>query len=277
MGSRRKMKLVAIIFVMTLLCELDAFANKETANYSTPQDPHHSGLLSSINVGVRYSSLLQNRGIILYRDFQIDPVLGLFFLDDRIEYLGDSIGFRDFIWQDRIRLRSRLVSISDDPLFPSHGSIKNSSPDRPETYEWSNTVEFFIPGYNESYLSEIDLTYAKDIAKTMGNFLELQAKIKLFEFRVPMFSTKIEPNIFSSIGWGDKAHNKFFYGPSSDSSGFNNVAFGIWFALPEEADRFYPIIQIKHFRVLDEYKNSEFAKDRSDGWLFSFIATYGFL
>lgn len=84
------------------------------------KDPHNKGLISSLNLGIRYSSLLQQRGIILYKDFQIDPVVGVFFLDDRLEFLGDSIGYRDFINEKSIRLRTRLVSLTDKPLFPSH-------------------------------------------------------------------------------------------------------------------------------------------------------------
>ena len=42
------------------------------------KDPHHKGFLSSLNLGFRYSSVLQNRGIILYRGFQIDPDFPVF-------------------------------------------------------------------------------------------------------------------------------------------------------------------------------------------------------
>jgi hypothetical protein len=240
-------------------------------------DPHHHGLLSSVNLGIRYSSVLENRGVIFYRDFQIDPVLGLFFLDDRVEFLGDSIGFRDFVVKDWLRLRTRFVSITDKPLFPSIDSIRNGSPQRPDTYEWSNSAEIFIPGYNSRYLAEIDITYAKDISANHGNYLELQSKIKLTDFRIPKVGTKVEPNFFSSIGWGDGALNQYYYGPSADSAGLNNVAYGLWFAFPEEADRYYPIIQIRHFEAIGQSGRGEYAVGRNEGWLLSFIATYGVL
>ncbi len=76
---------------------------------------------------------------------------------------------------------------------------------------------------------------------------------------------------------GDSAHNQYFYGPNINSSGFNNFSYGFWFAFPEEADRFYPIIQIKHFEAISDFKISDYAKDRNEGWLFSFIATTGIL
>ena len=53
------------------------------------------------------------------------------------------------------------------------------------------------------------------------------------------------------------------------------MSYGIWFAFPEEADRFYPIIQIKHFQALGKFKDGDFSTGRSDSWLFSFIATVG--
>lgn len=237
--------------------------------------PHHKGLLSSVNLGIRYSSLLQNRGVILYDDFQIDPVLGVFFFDDRVEFLGDSLGFRDFIYKDQLRFRTRLVSITDQPLFPAHESLKANSPHRKETYEWSNQLELFLPGYNENYFAEIDLGLNKDLSAHKGTYIELQTKIKLLEFRPPKVETLIEPNMLLTFGWGDSAHNQYLYGPSANTDEFNNFSYGLWFAFPEEADRNYPIIQIKHFEVIGDSKNAEFAKDRNSGWVISFIATGG--
>lgn len=241
------------------------------------KDPHHKGTISSLNLGFRYSSVLQNRGVLLYRDFQLDPVVAVFLFDDRLEFLGDSIGYRDFVFNDQVRLRSRLLSITDKPLFPAYESIWSGMPSRTDTYEWSNRAEFFLPGYNESYFAEVDLGFAKDLSAHHGYYLDLQAKVKLFEFRIPRSEIKIEPNFYTSIGWGDAAHNQYFYGPSASASGFNNLSYGLWFAFIEEADRFYPIVQITHFQVLGGNKNAEFAINKNEGWLFSFIATYGVL
>jgi hypothetical protein len=171
-----------------------------------------------------------------------------------------------------------LVSISDRPLFPAHESIWNGSPDRPDTYEWNTRAEVFLPGYDDHYAGELDFGYAKDISQTHGNYFDLQSKVKLFQFRIPKVQTKIEPNFYASIGWGDAHHNQYFYGPSADQGGFNNLSYGLWFAFPEEADRFYPIIQMTHFEVLgSKNKSAEFSVGRNEGWLFSLIATEGLL
>ena len=243
----------------------------------TNQGPHHEGFLSSLNLGIRYSSQYVNRGVVFYPGFQIDPVVAAFFFDDRLEFLGDSVGYRDFIAGNWLRLRSKLVSITDQPLFPSRDSLKSGYPHRPSTDEWSSSVEFFLPAYDQTYHAEIDLTYSKDISKHFGNYFELQSKVKLFDFTIPNFGIKIEPNFLSTLGFGDAAHNVYFYGPSANASGFNHLDLGLWLAFPKEADRYYPIIQFKHFQTLGKFKDAEYAFSKSEGWLLSFIATLGVL
>ena len=239
--------------------------------------PKHEGIVSSLNIGLRYSSTLQNRGVIYYDDFQIDPVVGIFFVDDQVEFLGDSLGFKKFIAKDWLRIRSKFTSLTDKPLFPARKSLKEKFYHRKDTYEWSNHLEFFLPGYNDNYWGEIDLTYAKDISAHQGNYFEILSKFKLFTFVVPKIEIKIEPNLFASLGWGDGLHNRYFYGPSAYNSGLNNLSYGLWFAFPDESDRYFPIIQLKHFQTLGINKNADYARDYNEGWLFSFIATYGVL
>lgn len=258
-----KRHIAALIVIWTLTA---------TANVS----PHH-GTLSSINLGARYSSILQNRGVIQYRDFQLDPVVAFFFFDDKLEFLGDSIGYRDFIFNDQIRLRSRIVSISANPLFPNYESSHAATPERPDTYEWSNRLEIFLPGYSDRYMAEIDLGIAKDLSAHHGTYFDLQAKYKLFDFQALPTKIKIEPNLFAAAGWGDLDHNRYFYGPTADAEGLNNFSYGLWFAFPDEADRFYPIIQVTHFETLGTNRMAQYAQNNSDGWLVSFIATYGVL
>ena len=88
----------------------------------------------------------------------------------------------------------------------------------------------------------------------------------------------IEPNLAASLGWGDQEQNRYFYGPSAAGSSISNASYGLWFVFPEEADRNYPIIQLQHFEVLgDSNRRAEYARGHGEGWLFSFIATYGVL
>ena len=235
--------------------------------------PHHKGVLSSINLGARFSSVLAKRGVIFYEGFQLDPVLGLFFFDDRVEFLGDSLGFRDYLHKDKIRWRTKVAKISDNPLFPAKRSLRLVSPDRPDSYEWSNGLEFYFPSYSDRYLGQANLTYAKDISKHHGDYLELEMRAKIFSTSV--LGTILEPNLAGSLGWGSAAHNKYFYG--LEKSDWNNLSYGFWVAFPNEADRYYPILQLMRFSTLGDNRNAPLAMGRNDGFLFSFIATFGIL
>ncbi len=245
--------------------------------WSGETQPHHHGTLSSLNLGIRYSSLLESRGLVLYRDFQIDPVLGVFLFDDRLEFLGDSISYRDFVVGDSLRLRGQLATITDSTFFPSTNSVKDGLVHRPDTYEARLNAELFLPGYNENYKAEIDLSYAKDLSAHFGQYIDFQSKIKMFDYRIPFFKAKIEPQLLTSVGWGDNAHNRYLYGEGANSDSFNNLSYGVWFAFPEQADRYYPIVQIKHFEVIGASRSGAYALGKSEGWLISFIATDGIL
>ena len=261
--------------IFFLVLGLTCFAQAQSAESTS--EVHHLGLLSSVNLGIRYSSVLQNRGVILYSGYQIDPILAIFGFDDRLEFLGDSIGYRTWLVKDRWRLRGRVVSISDQALFPSSDSIRANFVHRPDSYELETSSELFLGNYNEDYFTEIDFRYAKDVSIHRGNYLEIQTKIKIFDFRLPKYNTKIEPNFFASLGYGDGAEHQYFYGPSASSAGLDNLIYGIWFAFPEQADRYYPIVAIRHFQVLGSNANAEYANGKNEGWLFSFIATFGVL
>ncbi len=235
--------------------------------------PHHSGTFSSLNLGVRFSSIYQKRGVIIYRDFQIDPVISLFFFDDQLAFLGDSIDYQKFIFNDQIRFRTKISVIGDDPLFPDYESVRVGNVNRETTYEWSNGIDFYIPGYNSDYLGEFEFTWSKDLKAHSGNHLNLIGKAKLFDF--DLLSTKLEPNLVASVGYADRAHNQYLYGPSANEIGFTDYTFGFWLALPGLADRHYPIVQLVRFGVLGEKnRQGDYATGKNEGYLLSFIASY---
>ncbi|MBC7464360.1 MAG: hypothetical protein H7256_00065 [Bdellovibrio sp.] len=242
-------------------------------NQSANAKAHHTGTLSGVTIGARYSSLFEKRGVIFYNDFQIDPAITLFMFDDRLEFWGDTLSYRDFVYEDKIRLRGRVSSISDNPLFPAHDSVRSNQPDRPNTFEFSTAAEFFFPGYNDNYQWELDLTYSKDFSRHYGNYAEALGKIKLTEFYWPLVNKKIEPNLVLGAGIGDKAHNKYYYGPNDEATSMTDYAAGIWLAFPDEADRFFPIIQVMYFAVNGDHRNAQYAKNNNQGYLASFIYT----
>lgn len=236
------------------------------------KDPHAKGTLSSLNAGILFESLIEKRGVIFYRDFQVDPGLTAFFFDDRLEFLDDSLTYRDFVYGKSVRLRTKIAYVSDRPFFPAYGSVSDSPPLRTPTYEWSNSVEIFLPAYDDDYRIEIDLTESKDVAVSQGNEFEVLTKLKLFSGN--LFGTTLEPNLVLGAGWGDTPMNAYFYGPNAGPTGINHFDYGFWLALPELSDRYYPIVQVMHFQTLgDANRAGTFAVNRNEGFLFSFIAS----
>lgn len=237
-----------------------------------------SAAVSGFKVGARFYSIWENRGVIQYHDFQLLPIVALFMYEDRLEIVPSYISYRDYIYSDRIRFRTRLQTVNDNPVFPKHDSIKDIYPDRESTYEWVNRLEFFIPAYNENYIAEIDLAIHKDLKAHHGLYTELMGKLKLFTFENTFLKeSTVEPNLYFSLGHGDKRHNEYFYG-ATNSDGVNNLAYGLWFNFLDLADRNNPALIIKHFEVLgDKNKNAPLARNHNKGWAAVFTYTHDFL
>ena len=259
-------KILFVVFAVTLSCPIVSWAKL----------PHY-GTLSGISAGLVYANLLERRGVVEYRDFQAIPSISFFFFDDRLEVLEDSVSYRDFIYQNKIRFRTRLASISDKPFFPNYSSVREGMPDRPSSWEWQNGFEFFFPAYDETYISELDVTYSKDISIHHGDYFDIVAKFRLGSFNFPVLNYKAEPNFVVTAGAGDSRHNQYFYGPSDTSTGINNASVGFWVAFPEEADRWYPVIELMAFQTVGDHGHAEYSEGRNRGVLFAFIATTGLL
>lgn len=259
-----------IYFLLVLFFSLNVLADYVPTN--------KWGNLSGVKIGARFSSIWESRGIVQYNDFQLLPIVAVFAFEDRVEFLTSSISYRDFIYEDKVRFRTRLQAISDNPIFPKHESIQEIYPDREDSFEWVNRLEFFIPGYNEHYLGELDLALHKDLKAHNGLYTELMGKLKLFTFQNEFIRRSIvEPNFYFSLGYGDKRHNEYYYG-AVDSTGVNNLAYGLWFNFTDLADRNNPVITIKHFEVLgDKNKNGALARDRDSGYSLMFVYTYDLL
>lgn len=245
--------------------------------WAAKPQPLRKGILSTASIGARSSSLLTHRGVITYDDFQVSPFLVLIFFDEKVEYLGDSIGFRDFIAGDYLRFRTRLQYVSDTPFLPRNKNIEARGTNREDTYEWSNGLELFVPGYGKNYLAELSLMHFKDIKIHRGEFIEFQSKIKLFDFKTGFSKARLEPNFVYTTGWGDRRHNDYAYG-SKKSTGSNTYnSYGLWVAIPEVVDRYYPNLQLTYFETSKSHRDGSFAKKRDQGVLFSFIASFSVL
>lgn len=234
--------------------------------------------VSGVKIGAKFFSTWQSRGVIQYNDYQLLPVIAVFMFEDRFEFLTSSISYRDFIYEDKIRFRTRLQAIADNPIFPKHDSIADIYPDREDSWEWVNRLEFFLPAYSDAFISEIDFGIHKDLKAHNGIYAELMTKFKLFTFENTLVKKSIvEPDLFVSVGYGDKRHNEYYYG-AQDSEGINNLAYGLWFNFLDLADRNNPVITLQHFEVLgDKNKNAPLARNRNAGYLATFTFTHDLL
>ena len=235
--------------------------------------PQNKGNLSSVYIGTNNSALKDFRGVITYNQIQIEPFIVLFFLDDHLQFLDDSISYNDFLLKDFLRLRTRIDYIYDTPIFPVNDDLLNKLPHRKNSFEWINSIELFFPSYS-NYLAELDLNFAKDINVTWGSYIELVFKIKLFEFKILKI---VEPNFFFSVGWGDSRNNSYWYGNDDKKSGFNNFSSGIILNLPEDYDRSFPFLGLYYFETIGEHKFKEYSTGRNKGWNLNFGLAIDFL
>lgn len=220
---------------------------------------------------------MTHRGVVTYADFQVSPFLVLIFFDEKVEFLGDSLGFRDFIAGDYLRFRTRVQYLSDTPSLPRNEIIERKGTNRDDTYEWANGLELFLPGYGKNYRTELSLTHYKDVKAHRGEFFEFQGKIKLFDFKTSLSKARLEPNFVYTTGIGDKRHNAYTYGTGGGAGGQTYHSYGLWLAIPEAVDRYYPNVQLTYFETSSSQSDGVFAKDRDKGVLFSFIASFSLL
>jgi hypothetical protein len=260
---------------MRLLLTLTLFLSSvnslaETTELFKPSNKWKS--VSAVKLGARFYSIWESRGVVQYADYQLLPFAAVFMFEDDLEFLPSYISYRHFLYEDKIRFRTRLQKISDNPILPKHESIESIYPDREDSSEWVNRLELFFPSY-ANYKGEIDLGIHNDLQAHHGVYVELMGKLQLLTFENTFLKkTTIEPNLFFSLGYGDKRHNEYYYG-AVDSDGLNNISYGLWFNALSVADRNNPTITIKRFEVLgDKNKNGLLARDRNEGY--SFIFTY---
>ena len=150
----------------------------------------------------------------------------------------------------------------------SRANLKKNSPHRKTSYEWSNRIELYLPSYHQKYLGELDFEYGHDLFTHHGNYFAIESKIKLFTINA------FEPNLFLSLGSGDKNNNHYYYGTESKSFGLTNFSTGINVLVPEFIDRYYCMTKLNYFTVVGEQnRNATFAKNNGHGFLFTFTMT----
>ncbi len=227
-----------------------------------------SFLIRDINLGLQYSSLIENRGVIIYRDFQLDPIIDFKFINENWEFVGDAISFKNFLISDQLMVRSRLVAIHNGPFFPVNTTIKNKFPLRKQSFEWSNRLEYYFPTYHQNYIGELALEYDRDLITYHGNYAAVEGQLKLFTFKL------LEPNLFVTLGAGDMKNNNYYYGKGSHRFGITDFSTGVNLQIPEFVDRFYTLAKFYYFKVLgNQNQNAQFAINQNASFAFSLTLT----
>ena len=226
----------------------------------------------SIKIGIKAQSQTDSRGVILDRNAQVMPGIAGYFFNNQLEVLPTAISYFHYIDEPNLRFRYRLYQVTDKSVIRLQNKNTDDYVHRPNSTEAQIRLESFLGGNDENYIAEFDLSYAKDISAHWGDYLELLFKFKLETYKLEKYKLTLEPNFYASVGWGTSSHNQYFYGPSASQDNINNYAYGIWLAIPNRADRYYPIVLLKKFGVIgSQNSQSEYAKNHNDGVSLSFI------
>lgn len=260
-----------VIIIILILSHFNA-AKIQAANSDFELKEFNSCSFCSLKHGFRLLSLTDYRGITVDPNPQIMPGIAAYFYNNQLEILPMAVNYYHYTNEPYIRFRYRLYQVTDKPVIKIQNQDTTSYFRRENTFEAQFRVETFWGGNSDDYVAEVSLSYSKDMKNNWGDYLELLTKFKLESFLLDKPKVNLEPNFFASIGWGSRSQNQYIYGPEANTNGFNNIAYGLWLAIPNRADRYYPIILIKRFETLQsKFKNADYAKDHNNGVAISLL------
>jgi len=261
-------KIILISLCLYLIHPIKALASSE--NFELKE--FNSCSFCSFKIGFKLQSLTDHRGVITEPNAQVMPGVAAYFFNDQLEVIPTSLSFFHYIDEPNIRFRYRLYQITDKPMVKLQSQDTSSYIHRENTIEAQFRIETFWGGNSDDYVAEFDLAYSKDIKTHWGDYFEILTKFKLESFVLSEYNLVLEPNFFASLGWGNSSHNQYVYGPQAQQSTFNNYAYGLWLAIPNRADRYYPIVMIKHFQTMNsDLKQADYARGHDSGIAASLI------
>lgn len=212
------------------------------------------------NVGLMYSSLMESRGVILYDDFQLTPVIAFNIYNDHLSFAGNALEYKNELIEHVLQYRGRIYPNSDQPFFPARQRTINRFHHRPTSLENSHRLEYYFVNNTDNYKGSLALEYDLDLNSYHGNTIKIESLLKFATLK------KTELNVYISLGAGDLKNNQYWYGNTSAPFSLNHFETGINLLLPEEVDRFYPVIQIHYFTVLgNENKMATWSHHHSHG------------
>jgi hypothetical protein len=235
----------------------------------------YDGKLFSLAVGAKAANDVVRRGARLYDGVQASPIVYIGLFDERIQFFLNSLEATDFVFEDVLRLRTKLNLISDRPFLKTSGPLTARNA-RPSSIEWTSRLEAFFPSFNTNWL-QIDLSYSKDIQAHGGNYIELVGRVTVARLWMENEKAKVQPQLFASLGWGDARHNQYLYGAGSGSAGLNHIAYGIMVAAPARIDPHFPVLQLYRYDVLGQANRNGSLVSQTFGYHLDAIFALGIL
>ncbi len=214
--------------------------------------------------GVEYFSNTYKRGILTYGSGQLIPIYSIDLGTPDIQFAGSSFTFRSFLIDDKLLFRSRIFfdSTFDQPLYFS--AEKENDRVRREA---TNELDLFLE-YRFRHRGELTLMLSQDLTAHSGTYAEFGFRAILANLKPKNNSFLIQPAFFASIGGGNTAHNKYFYGDGASDWSFSNYSMGFSISSPAVIDILYPVLKITYFGLLgdDNQTASYVKKGETTGW-----------
>lgn len=232
----------------------------------------YDGKIISGAIGAKVSSGVVRRGALTYPSPQASPVLYLGFFDERIQFFFNSLEVLDFLGTDRLRGRMKIGLLGDDPTLRLGGAADVRS-SRPTALEWTTRLEFFYPNFAAPWV-QCDLMYGRDFKEYQGHYLEGTLRVTLGRFFLEKEKPLVEPQLFATAGFGDAAHNRFWYGAGT-SPGFTHVEYGVMIAAPARIDRHFPVLRLYRYDLLGPQASPGGLVQQSGGFMAEATVAFG--
>lgn len=197
------------------------------------------------------------RGMITYKGHQVVPIYsvekeGLPFL-----LAGTSFYYRREVSENIIlRSRIRFNATGDRPSYFTE-TDESETIKRDHSTEW----DIYLEHLTQDHYYRLEVS--RDLTSHESHYYELHLRQAVYNYKRPGMKAVIQPSIFASVGYADRAHNQYLYGNSA-VSGLNNYEVGLIIASPNVIDPFFPTLKLSYFEILgDENRSAGYVEDKS--------------
>lgn len=243
-----KISILKIFTLMMLSVSLQAQAEFSTKNFQ--------GAL-----GVQYSSLLQQRGIITYKGYQVTPIFSVQLFHPQILWAGSALYYIQPITSKNhfFRMKANFDSTLDKPLYYTEEK-KHERVRRESTSELS--LDYEIRSQGGSFFRT---SYVQDVVAHDGFYTEIYGHLAVLDVLGKDEKSLVQIGLFSSLGGGNKDHNSYFYGTNSGGYSATNIQYGLSVTSPKVIDSYWPTLKVSRFELIGDARDGSFVKE-TQGW-----------